>query len=61
MDWQTVIAVIIVATAAGSLARRWWRMAAGQSRGGCGDCPSNPRGLRHKSLPLVQLTPPRKR
>jgi hypothetical protein len=58
MDWQAIIALIIVAAAAASLTRRVVRTAIAHRRGeadggGCGACPKNPDAI--KSAPLVQL------
>ena len=38
--WQEFVALIVVALAAGYLARRAWRVLIGKKSGGCGTCSS---------------------
>ena len=59
MDWQSIIATIIVIFAAGWLARRIWRSVSSGSRDGeghissCGSCHRNPDAV--SASPLVKL------
>jgi hypothetical protein len=59
IDGQTLAAVIVVALAAVYLSRQTMRFFRGNSRA-CGNCPSRTQtGGGVKSLPLVQLPPPK--
>jgi hypothetical protein len=59
VDWQTIVASLIVAAAALWLARRVWRIVVTGSRDGeghvssCGTCSKNPEAAH--TQPLVQL------
>lgn len=59
MDWQSIIATVIVIFAAGWLARRIWRIVSSGSRDGeghvssCGTCNRNPDAV--STSPLVKL------
>ena len=59
MDWQSIVATIIVVAAALWLARRIWRIVTTGSRdgeghvSGCGTCHKNPEAAH--ATPLVQL------
>jgi hypothetical protein len=58
MDWQTVIAVLIVCLSAFIIARRVWHIATTGVTSGCGKCggcETNSDRLGTKSKPLVTL------
>lgn len=61
LDWQTVVALLIVLTAIGLLARKMWKSVFTASSGGCGtSCSSCPAGSNNSANPinvtkLVQL------
>lgn len=55
MDWQSCIAIVIVALAASILIKQVVGFARSPSLPGCGNCPSKGRASNLKSLPLVQL------
>jgi hypothetical protein len=38
--WQELVALMVVALAAGYLTRRAWRLVSGKKSGGCGTCSS---------------------
>ncbi len=59
LEWQTWIAAAVVALAAGVIARRVWLWATLAGSGGCSHCPNRGAPSTVKSLPLVQIQPPR--
>jgi hypothetical protein len=54
---QDAIAILIVAIAAGFLARRGWQRFARRQDGACGSCPSCSANDAVPSKPLVTITP----
>jgi hypothetical protein len=56
MDWQTCLALAIVALAVGVLTRHVLRVVRGSAQSGCGSCPSRNVTNPIKSLPLVQIS-----
>lgn len=57
-DWQTVVALIIVALAAGFVARRMIGLLNGRSQSGCASCPSrNSSSSQLVTLDSVKLSP----
>jgi hypothetical protein len=59
LDWQTILALAIVAGAAVVLARRAQRLLAGRGKGGCqagcGGCANESTGTGMKRRPVVEL------
>ncbi len=55
MDWQSCIAIGIVALAASVLIKQLVGFVCSTSVSGCGNCPSKGQARNIKSLPLVQL------
>ena len=60
VDWQTVVAIMVVSLAALTLLRRGWRWARGSGANGCGTCPNKNSPSVVKTLPLVQIQPPKR-
>ncbi len=58
LDWQTLVATLIVGMAACVLIRRIGLWAKGSGESGCGACPNKGAPQTIKTLPLVQLQPP---
>jgi len=56
MDWQTYLALAIVALATGVLTRHVLRVVRGSAQSGCGSCPARHAATPIKSLPLVQIS-----
>ncbi|MEZ6135060.1 MAG: hypothetical protein R3C53_09145 [Pirellulaceae bacterium] len=59
LDWQTTTAILIVCVAAGLLARRVVQLIRSGGAGGCSSCPNSQTRDVIKTLPLVQLQPPK--
>ena len=56
LDWQNILALVVVGVAIGYAARRVWRAVALKKVGRCGGCTSCP--TPDDRRPLVSLDPP---
>jgi hypothetical protein len=59
-DWQTMIALVVVAAAACMLLRHALGFLRSGGQKGCAACPSRSQSTGGKSLPLVQLQGPKR-
>lgn len=55
IDWQTLIALAVVALSVALLLRRFLAHVKGEAKSGCGACPNKAAPPLMKTLPLVQL------
>jgi hypothetical protein len=58
LDWQTSVALAIVAIAVAVLFRQAFRFVSGTGKSSCSSCPSKSNGTPIKAIPLVQLSSP---
>ena len=57
IDWQNLLTLGLIAVAIAYVARRFWRLARGKQRTGCGTCPDCPASDGRKPLISIQQPP----